>query len=223
MQPRARRGRIPGPGGQQGGEPAKRPSSISAAAVAGITGPIVFAAVVATLTVLQYDFMLRFGWRPLEDPASGWPSGLALGPHGWLMNGAFVFAGVLLVVFAVGLDRGLPQGPKSGPALLFLSGLAMALLVFETDPIRRTGPRSWPGFIHDAAFAVFALALLLSLLFLWHRMNGEALWQNHARYTLATALVCAACLALPGVAYYVFLIVALLWIEVTAFRLLRLS
>jgi hypothetical membrane protein len=193
------------------------------AALAGVIGPIIFAAVVATLTVLQYDFMMRFGWRPLEDPGSGWPSGLALGPHGWLMNGAFVFAGVLLMVFAVGLHRGLPQGPKSGPALLFLSGLAMALLVFETDPIRRTGPRSWPGFIHDAAFVVFALALLLSLLFLWRRMNKDPLWQGHARFTLATALVCAACLVLPGVAYYVFLIVALLWIELTAFRLLRLS
>lgn len=219
MQPRAREGRIPGPGGQHGGEPAKRPSSISAAALAGIIGPIVFAAVVATLTVLQYDFMLRFGWRPLEDPASGWPSGLALGPHGWLMNGAFVFAGVLLVVFAMGLHRGMGPGPKAGPALLFLSGVAMALLVFETDPIRREGPRSWPGFIHDAAFAVFALALLLSLVFLWRRMDRDPLWHSHAWFTLVTVIVCAACLVLPGVAYYIFLAAALLWIGLTAFRL----
>lgn len=185
-------------------------------------GPVLFATVVLVLTVLQYDFMLQFGWRPLADPGSGWPSGLALGPHGWLMNGAFVFAGVLLTVFAVGLHRGLGPGPKAGPALLFLSGVAMALLAFETDPIRRVGPRSWPGFIHDAAFAVFALALLLSLLFLWRRMDRDSLWQAHARFTLATVIVCAACLVLPGVAYYVFLAAALLWIEVTAVRLLRL-
>ena len=193
---------------------------VRAAAFAGVVGPVLFGAVILVLTVVQYDFMLEFGWRPLEDPGSGWPSGLALGPHGWLMNLAFVFAGVLLVVFAVGLHHGLHPGSEVGPVLLFLSGVGMALLVFETDPIRRTGPRSWPGFIHDAAFAVFALALLLSLLFLWRRMNGDSLWQGHARFTLATALVCAACLVLPGVAYYVFLAAALLWIELTAVRLL---
>lgn len=186
-------------------------------------GPVLFATVVLVLTVLQYDFMLGFGWRPLEDPGSGWPSGLALGPHGWLMKGAFIFAGVLLMVFAVGLHHGLPQGDRSGPALLFLSGVAMALLVFETDPIRRTGPRSWPGFIHDAAFVVFALTLVISLVLLWRRMNGDSHWRGHARVTLVTAPVCAACLVLPGVAYYVFLAAALLWIEVTAFRFLRLS
>jgi len=44
-----------------------------------------------------------------------------------------------------------------------------------------------------------------------------------ARYTsinnLATAVVCTACLVLPGVAYYLFLAAALAWIEMTALRL----
>jgi CHASE2 domain-containing sensor protein len=86
----------------------------------------------------------------------------------------------------------------------------MALLAFETDPIRRTGPRSWHGSIHDAAFVVFAVALLLALL---------ALWRRHARLTFAIAVVCAACLILPGFAYYLFLAAALAWIEATALKL----
>ncbi|QIN83602.1 DUF998 domain-containing protein [Rubrobacter tropicus] len=167
--------------------------------------------------------MRGIGWKPLEDPAGAWPSGLALGPHGWLLDTSFVLSGALLCVFALGLHRGMGRGSKLGPALLLLAGAAMALLAFETDPIRRAGPRTWPGFVHDAAFVVFALALLLSLLFLWRRMQGGARWRGHARFTLVTALVCAACLVLPGVAYYVFLAAALLWIELTAFRLLRLS
>jgi hypothetical protein len=32
--------------------------------------PAHFAAVLAVLTALEYPFMLRIGWRPLEDPAA---------------------------------------------------------------------------------------------------------------------------------------------------------
>ncbi|HKH11657.1 MAG TPA: DUF998 domain-containing protein [Rubrobacter sp.] len=177
------------------------------------------AAVLAALTALQYDFMLGMGWRPVQDPAGAWPSGLALGPYGWIMDLGFVFSGVLLVVFALGLHRAMPPGSKTGPALLSLSGVAMALLAFETDPIRRTGPRSWHGLVHDAAFVVFAIALLLAQLALWRRTRGDPRWRCHARYTLATAIVCAACLVLPGVAYYLFLAAALAWIEATALKL----
>lgn len=196
----------------------KRSAQIRTAALAGALGPLLFAAVLAVLTALQYDFMLGIGWRPLEDPAGAWPSGLALGPHGWAMNATFALSGALLCAFAPGLHRGMGRGPKTGPALLFVSGAAMALLAFETDPIRRTGPRSWHGLVHDAAFVVFALALLLSLLVLWRRMRDEPGWRRHAHLTLATAIVCAAGLVLPGVSYYGFLAAALAWIEATALK-----
>jgi hypothetical membrane protein len=188
-------------------------------ALAGALGPALFAVVLVALTALQYDFMLRIGWRPLGDPSGAWPSGLALGPHGWAMDAAFVLSGALLCAFAAGLHRAMPQASKVGPGLLFLSGAAMTLLAFETDPIRRTGPRSWHGLVHDAAFVVFAAALLLALFALWRRMREDPGWLRHARYTLATAVVCAACFVLPGVAYYLFLVVTLVWIEVTAIKL----
>jgi hypothetical protein len=126
------------------------------------------------------------------------------------------------MAFAAGPHRGVRRGPKTGPALLSLSGAAMALLTFETDPIRRTGPRSPPGLVHDASFIVFALSLLLSHFFELRMDGDDPRWRGHARLTLAIALVCAACLALPGVAYYLFLAATLLWIEVTALRLWRL-
>lgn len=197
----------------------KRSTPVRTAALAGALGPPLFAAVLAALTALQYGFMLGIGWRPIGDTAGAWPSGLALGPHGWAMDLGFVVSGVLLVVFALGLHRALPRGSKAGPALLSLSGVAMALLAFETDPIRRAGPRSWHGLVHDAAFVVFALSLLLALLVLWLRMRREPTWRPHARYTLATAVVCAACLVLPGFAYHLFLAAALAWIEATALKL----
>ena len=222
MQPRGRGRRIAGLREARERNQTKASAEFRAAALAGLLGPAIFAVVLAALTALQYDFMRGIGWRPLKDPAGAWPSGLALGPIGWLLDAAFVISGILLMVFAAGLHRGVRRGSKAGPALLFLSGAAMALLAFETDPIRRTGPRSPHGLVHDAAFVIFALSLLLSLFFLWRRMGGDPRWRGHARLTLATALVCTTCIALPGIAYYLFLAAALLWIEVTALRLWRL-
>jgi hypothetical protein len=110
-------------------------------AVAGIVGPILFAAALLSLTVLQYDFMVGIGWQPWRDPAGAWPSGLALGPYGWAQTASFIVSGVLLMIFATGLHLGVTGGlgSRAGPGLLLVSGTAMALMGFETDPIRRTG------------------------------------------------------------------------------------
>ena len=99
----------------------------------------------------------------------------------------------------------------------------MALMGFRTDPIQRVGPRSVHGLIHDSAFVIFVLAFLAALFSLWWRLREEARWQRHARYTLTTGILAVLLLMLPGVAYYLFLVVLLAWIEVTAIRLWRQS
>jgi hypothetical protein len=196
---------------------------IRMAAVAGMAGPVLFGTVLVALTVFRYDFMLGMGWRPLGDPAGAWPSGLALGPYGWVQTTNFVVSGLLLMAFAAGLDLGATGGRGSwgGPVLLFVAGMAMALMGFETDPIRRATPRTLHGWIHDLAFVLFVLALLSTLFFLWLRLRRDPLWQNHARYTLVTGILAAILLFLPGVVYYLFVAVILLWIELTAIRLWR--
>jgi hypothetical protein len=199
---------------------------IRAAAVAGMVGPVLFATTLLALTAVQYDFMLGLGWRPLGDPAGAWPSGLALGPYGWVQVANFVLSGILLMIFAAGLHFGATDGRGSrvGPALLFVAGAAMALMGFETDPpIQSTGPRTLHNLIHDLAFALFVLALLPAFFFLWLRFREDALWRDQARYTLITGLLATLLLFLPGVAYYLFLAVVLVWFEVTAVRLWRLS
>jgi uncharacterized membrane protein YidH (DUF202 family) len=179
--------------------------------------------VLVVLTAVQHDFMVGIGWRPLGDPAGAWPSGLALGPYGWVQILNFVISGLLLAIFAVGLHFGVTggRGSRVGPILLFVAGIAMALMGFETDPIRRTTPRTLHGWIHDLAFVLFALALLSALFFLWQRLRKDRLWRNHARYTLATGILAALLLATPGVAYYLFVGVVLLWICTTGARLWR--
>jgi hypothetical protein len=196
---------------------------IKGAAVAGMVGPTLFAIVLLVLTVIQYRFMLGIGWRPLRDPANAWPSGLALGPYGLAQTASFVVSGLSLMLFAIGLHFGATggRGSRAGPTLLLVAGAAMALMGFATDPIRRTGPRTLHGWVHDLAFVLFVLALLPALLFLWRRLSRDPLWRNHARYTLVTGLLAPLLPFLPGVAYYLFFLVVLVWFEVTALRLWR--
>ena len=165
--------------------------------------------------------MLRIGWRPVTDPASAWPSGLALGPYGVVQVANFVASGLLLAFFAIGLHLGATSGRGSplGPALLFAAVTAMALMGFETDPIRRIGPRSSHGLIHDTAFVVFVVAFLAAHFSLWRRFGADPRWWSQARYTLVTGILAVLLLSLPGVAYYLFIATLLIWIEVTAVRL----
>jgi hypothetical protein len=191
-----------------------------------MVGPVLFATVLLALTAVQYDFMLGIGWRPLEDPSGAWPSGLALGPYGLAQVASFVLSGTLLMTFAVGLHLGATDGRGSrvGPALLFVAGAAMALMGFETDPpLQSTGPRTLHNLIHDLAFALFVLALLPAFFILWRRFRENALWRGQARYTLITGVLATLFLSLPGVAYYLFLVVVIVWFEITAVRLWRIS
>jgi hypothetical protein len=198
-------------------------ATVKVAAVAGMVGPVLFATTLLALTVVQYDYMLGIGWRPLRDPAGAWPSGLALGSYGWVQTSNFVLSGFVLMVFSAGLHLGVADGRGSrvGPTLLFAAGAAMALMGFETDPIQSTAPRTLHNLIHDLAFALFVLALLPAFFFLWRRFREDALWQNHARYTLITGVLAIVLFLLPGAAYYLFLAVVLVWFEVTAVKLLR--
>jgi hypothetical protein len=197
---------------------------ITLAGIAGTIGPVLFGGVLLALSVLEYDFMLGIGWQPVSDPAGAWPSGLALGPYGAAQMANFMFSGFLLCLFALGLQLEIASRYTSkspGPALLFVAGVAMTLMGFRTDPIKRVGPRSLHGLIHDSAFVVFVLAFLAALFFLWWGLKRDARWRSHARYTLATGILAVLLLLLPGVAYYLFLVTLLAWIEVTAIRLWR--
>ncbi|WP_162924430.1 DUF998 domain-containing protein [Rubrobacter indicoceani] len=197
----------------------QKPAVIRAGAVSGVAGSGLLFAVVVSLSVIQYEFMLSIGWRPLSDPGGAWPSGLALGPYGRVMDDAFLASGLLLAVFSAGLERSLPPGPRLDSGLLFVSAAAIALLAFETDPILREGPRSLHGFIHDAAFVTFTLSVLPALFLLRGRMRKSVAWRGHARYTLATGITAGLSLLVGGPAYYLFVACLLTWFFASGLKL----
>jgi len=180
---------------------------------------MLLAATIIVLTRLQLPFLRSLGWDPIAAPTVDWPSGLALGPYGGWMIGAFVVCGALLAVFAAGLEHGIAAGSPWGPRLLALAGACLALLAFKVDPSFVPTPRTVWGDIHDSAYMALGLTLLPGMLLLAARFGRDRRWRGHRLYTVATVLVAAPAFALKGMLVYVFLGSLLAWFVATALRL----
>jgi hypothetical membrane protein len=154
---------------------------------AGIAGPVLF-----TVVFLAQD-VLRAGYDPIAEPVSA----LEAGRHGWIQQLNFVVFGILTLVFASGLHRGIERtrAGLAGPALLAVSGIG--LLLAAAFPLREDAA----GVVYDPGghfiggvlfFPVTALALIV----LWHRLGRDPRWRNLAGYTLAAGVVGAAVVVL---------------------------
>ena len=189
---------------------------IKLAALAGIIGPAVFAIMVTGLTFAEADFMRSIGWNPFGNVLD-WPSGLAMGPYGWLMTINFFLCGGLMAFFAYGLKLALRE--KIATTLLMLAGFAMMGLVFTTDPTIRSYPKTWHGILHDSFFAVLGVMLMLGMLLLGRVFQKNEQWKNLSTYTWATLALVVPTFWLRGPWFYLFLAAILIWSEVIALRL----
>ena len=134
-------------------------------AAAGVIGPLLFAAVTLTLTILQYSFMRSLGWDPLSRPTFDWPSGLALGPLGELMTITFIVSGILLSVFVWGLRTELRDtNGQISTILLTWAVVAMMGLAFTTDRTLSLMPSTWHGRLHDLSFMALGLLLIPAMI-----------------------------------------------------------
>ena len=199
-----------------------RPSYIQFAALSGLIGPGLFVVMLIALTMLKYDFLRSLGWDPLFAPTFDWPSGLALGVYGWLMTGTFIFNGMCMILFALGLRRQSGIGNLSF-LLLVLAGLAMAGLAFTTDPTLRSTPATLHGRLHDLSFVMLGLSLMPGMLSLSAAFRRNPDWEGLSNYTIASASLALPVFFLKGLFFYLFLAAILLWSEVVALRLWKLS
>ena len=194
-----------------------------------LLGPILFAVVLTTLTIVQYDFMRSIGWHPINDPTFDWPSGLALGKFGFVMTATFIISGLLMFIFALRLKADLSRASRqrlkpalasqAGSAFLAGSGLALAALAFTTDPTLVGGPRTWHGILHDFSFVVLGITLLPAMWMLGKAFQDDSRWRGYGLYTWLTAAFAIPSFFLKGAAFYVFLFLILLWNEIIALRL----
>jgi hypothetical membrane protein len=186
-----------------------------------LLGPILFASVLAALTVLEYDFLLSLGWHPIHAPTFDWPSGLALGRYGWIMTATFIISGILMMMLGIRLFSDLKPAPasKAASTLVLLAGLALAALAATTDPTIRDTPATWHGRLHDLSFVLLGLTLFPAMIVLGFAFRDDERWKNLSIYTWGTLALAAPAFALKGAAFYVFLFAILVWNEVVALRL----
>lgn len=189
---------------------------IKLAALVGMVAPIMFAVIVIGLTIAEANFMRSIGWDPFGNVLD-WPSGLAMGPYGWLMTINFFVCGAMMAFFAYGLKLALRE--KLATTLMMLAGFAMMGLIFTTDPTHRSYPKTWHGFLHDSFFAALGVALMLGMLLLGRVFQKKDRWKNLSIYTWVTLALVIPTFWLKGMAFYVFLLAILIWTEMLAFRL----
>lgn len=181
----------------------------------GLLGPILLATTIITLTFVEYDFLLTLRWHPLYAPTTDWPSGLSLGEYGWIMIATFIVSGFMLSLFAMGSYPAIKS--KFGAVLLCISGIAIMMLGFKTDPTYLPTPRTIYGALHDLAFVILGLSLIPAMIVLWHHLKSR--WRDYARYTLLTAIILFPAFWLKGIFFYIFLAGILIWFEITAIQL----
>jgi hypothetical membrane protein len=163
----------------------ERRGVISALAVAGIAGPIVFALGVIAQSLLHPDY------SQVKLPISA----LAAWPGGWVQDANFVLFGLLTILFAIGLHLGVRRNRAAviGPGLLMFSGVGLIIAGFFPW-------RSVDGdFVVPAGHLLGALLSFLgagsALIVLSRRMAADPRWRGVAPYALGSGLAIVASFA----------------------------
>ncbi len=191
-------------------------------AVAGIIGAALFGAVVLTLTIVQYPFMRSLGWDPVLHPTFDWPSGLALGPDGWIMTDTFVVCGILMSLFAWGLRGQLRDNAgQVGTILMTWAGVAMMGLAFTTDRMITPLPISWHSRLHDLSFMALGLMIIPAMISLAISFGHYKGWNQLSTITWITFALAMPTFTMKGIVFYAFLAAMLAWNEMAAIRLWR--
>ncbi len=193
-------------------------------AMAGVIGPFVLIAtdIAAALSEPGYNLM--------RDSISS----LALTPMGWIQTIGFLAIGLLVEVFVAGLLLSI-RGQWHfglGIAILVCFGFGLLLIgAFRTDPVG--SPPTTEGMIHGmiatTVFWLFPAAILL----LVPSFRNDRYWKGTFAYTVVTIVLALALLLgrlfLPeqlswfGLYERILVANAIIWVEVVALRLLRLS
>ena len=152
---------------------------------------------------------------------------------GWLQTAGFLFVGLLVEIYVVGLIFNIRpcRGFKLGTALLLFSGFGLVTIgVFHTNVVG-TMP-TIANTIHGIASKIVCVIFPFAALFISSSIKHDRRWQHLFRYTMLTVTLGFLLIVVVYLAYHSkwfglleWLLVwnMLIWVEVTAIQLLRLS
>jgi hypothetical membrane protein len=169
--------------------PLERRSMIAALAIAGIAGPIIFAAVALVHSLLRQDHTL------VAHPISA----LAAGPSGWLQNANFLLFGSLMIAYAIGLHVGVRSSRTGvvGAAFLVLSGVGLIWggVFPATDA---TGAFDGNRLLHIPGFVMTFIGGGVGLIVMSRRMARDPSWRDLSAYVIATGIAMLALIVAGG-------------------------
>lgn len=197
-------------------------------ALAGIVGPVVFWGV---LTILG---RMQSGYNAFRSDISL----LALGPGGWMQTANFVVFGLLIVAFQGGVQRTVAPGRVWSAINIIALACGLGLVSIAVFPTDRVGTWTTSGAIHLGVVAALAVLLPLSCLAMAVEVGPDPAWRGYSLFSILvgvlTGLLTVTLLLVwsglwrashPWLGLYERIVFALpsAWMEVVAFRLLRLS
>jgi len=201
----------------------KRLNINSVPALVGIVGPIV---------VIVGDIAASLstpGYSPVRDSISS----LALTGIGWLQSICFLAMGLLMEIFVAGLFFNIrrARGFRAGIGLLALCGFG--LLLIAAFRMNAPGdPRTTAGIIHTIASYGLGLLFPIAILSLAPSLKSNLNWRNIFVYTLVAGILALTLIIGAffteqtgwfGLYERIIVANAIIWVEVVAVHLLRLS
>lgn len=198
------------------------------AALAGITGPLLWWSLLLLLDLIQYDFLIGIGANPLTTaPASEH----GMGPYGWLYVASDFTLGLLTALFALGLQRTIKRSVWKWVGMAGLYSFGFGFMIgsapCECLPGQQVG---LSGQIHNWASIALLLATIPMPLGLGLAFRTDERWRTLAWYSISTGLLAPVLFvtanALPPVFSWFYLWLLMIpfgWLVVTARHLWRLA
>jgi hypothetical membrane protein len=161
-----------------------------------------------------------------ETNDTGAISEYALGDYGWLMNIAFIAAGLGFAALALLLFEALQQsrGARAAEALLLIAALGWILL--GAGNIDREGAdATWHGVVHGIGFFLASPASLVAMFVLARLLRKDPSWTALGRLTRWAAVVALLAFVLAfmdvveAVTFRLFVAVLLGWVMFASARL----
>ena len=142
-----------------------------------------------------HGWLLGDEYDAVAEPVSA----LEAGPAGWLQQANFLWLGLCLALFSVGVLRDVPSArlTRVSAGLLFL--MPLGLLLAAALPLREddAGVAYDPGG-HFVAGVTFFLSSALALVVLSMRMRADRRWRSLSGYALAAGCAGLVCFVLLG-------------------------
>ncbi len=202
-------------------------------ASSGIVAPVLFASLIIVLGLLEPGYSHRTETMSVLGGVGGW--------RGAAFNVGIALIGLLLIGFAIGLHRGIGggEGSKVGPILIALGGVGLvssAIFHCNQDCTNVLKSPTFAGRMHIVTSFLSGFCLSMAPFAIFVRLRSDQRWQNYRWFTLAMGILAN----LPGLILWISffttripewegliqrlgIVFPLLWVEVIAVHLLRLS